>query len=173
MGVYKRLDFGFGNEIYLSVLSIYIMDKAFMCRYFLFLFDVVFLIFEYSLSRKLLQLNMVLFNVLFPYWVFLRLNSSASWDIFLLHGIFAYYMRWLYAAISTSLVTFFKVLSERWISLFALGILLLPSIKFLSRLITSFHFSVQERIDWALISLFYFLIYFGGSSMDSRKKIGL
>ena len=123
----------------------------------------------YSLSRKLLQLNLVLFNAIFPHWVFFRLNQSSSWTIFLLPRIFSYYVRWLDAALSTYVLAFFKCLSERWISLFALGILLLPSIQFLSKLITSLHFYVQEWIDWALIALFSFLISFGVSSMDSIK----
>ena len=101
---------------------------------------------------------------------FFRLKSSSSWNIFLLHRIFAYDVRWLDAALYTSLVTFFKVLSEIWISLFAVGILLLPSIQFLSKLITSLNFPVQEIIDWALIALFYFLLSFWGSSMDSSQK---
>ena len=87
-----------------------------------------------------------------------RLNSHSSWTLSLLRRIFAYYVRWLDADISTSAVTFFKVLSEIWISLFAVGILFLPSIQFLSKLITPLHFS--ERIHWALIALFfsYFLV---------------
>ena len=74
------------------------------------------------------------------------------------------------ADISTYVVAFFKILSEIWISLFALGILLLKSIQFLSKLITSLYFYVQKRIDWALIALFSFLLSFGGSSVDSSKK---
>ena len=122
-----------------------------MCRCFLFLFDVVFLIFESSPSGKLLQLNLFFFNALCLHWMFSRLNSSSLRNIFLLHRIFAYYVR--------TVVTFFKVLSERWISLFAVGILLLPSIQFLSKLFTSLHFSVQEIIDWSFIALF-FLTFF-------------
>ena len=97
-------------------------------------------------------------------WVLPEKHSMRN--IFLLRRIFAYNVRWLDAALYTSVVTLFKVLSGRWISLFALGILLLPSIQFLSKLITSLHFSVQEIIDWALISLFYFLLSFGGSSVS-------
>ena len=58
VGVYKSPDFGFGNEICLSNLSILIMDKAFLWRCFLLSFDVVFLTFGSSLSRKLLQSNL-------------------------------------------------------------------------------------------------------------------
>ena len=65
VGVYKIPNFSFGNEICLSTFSIFIMDEAFLCRYFLLLFDVVFLIIESSLSRKLLQLNLDFFNALF------------------------------------------------------------------------------------------------------------
>ena len=54
--------------------------------------------------------------------------------------------------------------------MFALVVLLLPSIQLLSKLITSLHFYLQEIIDWALIALFYILLYFGGSSVDSSKK---
>ena len=42
VGVYKRPDFGFGNDICLSTLSILTMGEAFMCRCFIILFDVVF-----------------------------------------------------------------------------------------------------------------------------------
>ena len=99
-----------------------------------------------------------------------RLNSSYSWTPFLLRSIFAYDVMWLDSALSTSVVNFFKVLSERWISLFAVGIILLPSIKFLSKLITSLHFFVQEIIDWDLIVLFYFLLYFGGFPWIQAKE---
>ena len=140
-----------------------------MCIYFLLLFDVVFIIFESSLSRKILQSNLDFFDAIFPHWMFFGLKSSSSWNIYLSPRIFEYYVRWLYAALSTSVVTFLKVLSERWISLFSVGILLLPSIQLLSKLIRPLNFSVQERIDWELTALFYFLLYFGGYYMDSRK----
>ena len=118
VGVYKRPDFGFVNENDLSTFSIFIMDEAFLCRCFLFLFDVVFLFFESSLSRNILQLNLVLFNALFPHWVFLRLKLSSCWTLYLLHRIFAYDVKWLDADIYISVVILFKFLSERRISLF-------------------------------------------------------
>ena len=127
VGLYKRPYFGCVKEFFYQLSQKHIMDEAFMCRCFLLLFDVVFLIFEYSISRKLLQSNLVFFNTIFPHWVFCRLNSSSSWTLFLLRRIFAFYVRWRDAALSTSFNTFFKVLSEMWISLFAVGILLLPS----------------------------------------------
>ena len=62
VGVYKRLDFGFGNEIFYQLSRIFIMNEAFLCRCFLLLFYVVFIIFESSPPRKILQLNMDFFK---------------------------------------------------------------------------------------------------------------
>ena len=51
-----------------------------------------------------------------------------------------------------------------------MDIILLPSIQFLSKLITSLHFYVQKIIDLALIALFYFLLIFEDLPRNQAKK---